>query len=168
MNLENYIRDIPNFPIEWINFKDISPLLSDPKAFKESIDQLAVFLEWADCVVWLDARGFIFWGALAYKLWIPFIPIRKAGKLPFDTISINYELEYWKNTFEIHTDAIKKWDNVSIVDDLLATGWTALAATQLVEKLWGNVHSINFVIDLTFLDWVKKLDGYNINSLLKY
>lgn len=168
MNLDKYIRDIPNFPIEWVTFKDISPLLWDPIAFKESINQLAIFLEWADCVVWLDARWFIFWGALAYKLGIPFIPIRKAGKLPFDTISIDYELEYWKNIFEIHTDAIKKWDNVSIVDDLLATGWTALAATQLVEKLWGNIHSVNFVIDLTFLEWAKKLDGYNINSLLKY
>lgn len=168
MNLENYIKDIPNFPMEWINFKDISPLLSDPLAFKESIDQLAVFLEWADSVVWLDARGFIFWWALAYKLNIPFTPIRKAGKLPWETISVDYELEYWKNTFEIHTNAIKSWDNVAIVDDLLATGWTALAATQLVEKLWGNIHSVNFVIDLTFLEWSKKLDWYNINSLLKY
>lgn len=168
MNLENFIRDIPNFPIEWVNFKDISPLLSDPIAFKESIDKLAVFLKWCDCVVWLDARGFIFGWALAYKLNIPFIPIRKAGKLPFDTINVDYELEYWKNTFEIHTDAIKKWDNIAIVDDLLATGWTALAATQLIEKLWWNIHSINFVIDLTFLEWSKKLLNYKINSLLKY
>lgn len=168
MILENYIRDIPNFPIEWVNFKDISPLLSDPIAFKQCIDQLAVFLEWADCVVWLDARGFIFWWALAYKLNIPFIPIRKAGKLPFETICIDYELEYWKNSFEIHTDAIKKWEKVAIVDDLLATGWTALAATQLIEKLWWKIHSINFVIDLTFLDWSKKLANHKINSLLKY
>ena len=103
-----------------------------------------------------------------FKLGIPFIPIRKAGKLPFETIWVDYELEYWKNTFEIHTDAIKKWDNVAIVDDLLATGWTALAATQLIKKLSWKIHSVNFVIDLTFLEWAKKLDGYNINSLLKY
>lgn len=168
MNLDNYIRDIPNFPIEWVMFKDISPLLSDPVAFKESIDRLAEFLEWADCVVGLDARGFIFGWALALKLNIPFIPIRKAGKLPYETISVDYELEYWKNTFEIHTDAIKKWEKVAIVDDLLATGWTALAATQLVEKLWGDIHSVNFVIDLTFLEWSKKLNQYKVNSLLEY
>lgn len=168
MNLENYIRNIPNFPIEGVMFKDISPLLSHPAAFKESIDRLAIFLQWADCIVWLDARGFIFGWALALKLNIPFIPIRKAGKLPYETISVDYELEYGKNTFEIHTDAIEKWQNVAIVDDLLATGWTALAATQLVEKLGWNVHSVNFVIDLTFLEWSKKLEKYNVNSLLEY
>lgn len=168
MNLENYIRDIPNFPIEWVNFKDISPLLSDPNAFKESIDQLSIFLKWADCIVWLDARWFIFGWAIAYKLNIPFIPIRKAGKLPFETISIDYELEYWKNTFEIHSDAIKKWEKIAVVDDLLATWGTALAATQLIEKLWGKIHSVNFVINLTFLEWSKKLEWYNINSLLEY
>lgn len=168
MNLDKYIRDIENFPIEWITFKDIAPLLSDPIAFKESIEQLAVYVKWATHIVWLDARGFIFGWALSYKLDIPFVPIRKAGKLPFETISVDYELEYGKNTFEIHTDALVKWDSVAIVDDLLATWGTALAATQLVEKLWADVHSVNFVVDLTFLNWSEKLNKYNINSLLKY
>lgn len=168
MNLDTYIRDIDNFPIEWITFKDIAPLLSSPEAFKESIEQLAHHVKWATHIVWLDARGFIFGWALSYKLWIPFIPIRKAGKLPFETISVDYELEYGKNTFEIHTDALTSWNSVAIVDDLLATWGTALAATQLVEKLWATVHSINFVVNLTFLNGSEKLQGYNINSLLKY
>jgi len=168
MNLDQYIRDIDNFPIEWIIFKDIAPLLSDPLAFKESIEQLAVHVKWATHIVWLDARGFIFGWALSYKLCIPFIPIRKAGKLPFDTISIDYDLEYGKNTFEIHTDALKSWDSAAIIDDLLATWGTALAATQLVEKLWASVHSVNFIVNLSFLNWVEKLNKYIINSLLKY
>ena len=168
MNLNTYIRDIENFPIEWITFKDIAPLLSSPEAFKESIEQLAVFVKWATHIVWLDARWFIFGGAISYKLGIPFIPIRKAGKLPFETISIDYELEYGKNSFEIHTDALNYWDRAAIIDDLLATWGTAFAATQLVEKLWAEVHSINFVVNLDFLNGSEKLKKYNINSLLKY
>lgn len=168
MNLYTYIRDIKDFPIEGITFKDIAPLLSSPEAFTESIEQLSYYLTWATHIVWLDARGFIFGGALSYKLGIPFIPIRKAGKLPYETISVDYQLEYGNNTFEIHKDALENWNSVAIVDDLLATGWTALAAIQLVEKLWANVHSLNFVIDLTSLNGSKKLSKYNINSLLKY
>ena len=168
MNLDTYIRDIPDFPQPWIVFKDISPLLSDPKAFEESIELLAKNIWNIDVIVWLDARGFIFWWALAYKLWIPFVPVRKKWKLPYDTISIDYDLEYGKNTFEIHTDAIKKWDKVVIVDDLLATGWTALAACDLVEKLWWSIESIEFVIELSFLQGREKLKDYKINSLLKY
>ena len=168
MNLENYIRDIPDFPQEGIIFKDISPLLSDPLAFSESIDLLVKNIDNIDVIVWLDARGFIFGWALAYKLWLPFVPVRKKWKLPYDTISIDYDLEYGKNTFEIHTDAIKQWQKVVIIDDLLATGWTALAACKLVEELWWIVESIEFVIELSFLQGSEKLKDYKINSLLKY
>lgn len=168
MNLENYIRTIPDFPIQWISFKDITPLLSDKDAFNYAIDEFSKYLNWIDKIVALDARWFIFWWALSYKLWIPFIPIRKKGKLPYDTISIEYELEYWKNCFEIHKDSILPWEKIAIIDDLLATWWTAKASVELIEKLWGIVNSLNFVCDLTFLDWRNKLEWYKINSLIKY
>lgn len=168
MNIADYIRDVKDFPSQGIVFKDISPLLWDPVAFQETIDLLASKIGNIDKIVALDARGFIFWAALSYKLSIPFVPVRKKGKLPYDTISVDYELEYGCNTFEIHTDAIKSWDNVVIVDDLLATGGTALAAAQLVEKLWWTIESMLFVVELEFLKWANKLHNYNINSLLKY
>lgn len=168
MNLNNYIRDVQDFPKEGILFKDISPLLSNPEAFKFTVDKMAEDIKWADAIVGLDARGFIFWSALSYKLGIPFIPVRKPGKLPYETKSIDYDLEYWSNTLEIHTDAVKKWDNVVIVDDLLATGWTAAATIELVEWLWANVLSCHFVIHLEFLKWEEKLNNDNIYSLLKY
>lgn len=168
MNLNDYIRTVENFPNEWIFFKDITPLLSNVEAFKYSIDEFSKLLDWADKIVWLDARWFIFWWALAYKMWIPFIPVRKAWKLPYDTIKVEYELEYWKNTFEIHTDSILKWEKIAIIDDLLATWWSANAAISLVEKLWWEIHSLNFVVDLTFLNWKEKLKWYKINSLIEY
>lgn len=168
MNLENYIRNIENFPIEGISFKDITPILSNSDAFNFTIDEFAKNLEWIDKIVALDARWFIFGWALSYKLWIPFIPIRKAWKLPFDSIKIEYELEYWKNCFELHIDSIEKWERIAIIDDLLATGWTAKASVDLVEKLWWIVDSLNFVADLTFLNWKDKLKWYKINSLIKY
>lgn len=168
MNLDNYIKTVENFPTEWISFKDITPILSNKKAFQYTINQIAKDIEWVDKIVALDARWFIFWWALSYKLWIPFIPVRKAWKLPSETIKIEYELEYWKNTFEIHTDSILKWEKIAIIDDLLATWWTAKASVELVEKLWGVVESINFVVDLTFLNWKEKLKWYKINSLLEY
>lgn len=168
MNLENYIRDIKDFPKEWIFFKDISPALQTPEAFNYIIDEFAKNIWKVDAIVWLDARGFIFGWALSYKLWIPFIPIRKKWKLPYDTISVDYELEYWKNTFDIHIDAINKGDRVAIVDDLLATGWTAKASVELIERLGWIVNSLHFVINLDFLNWKDKLKWYKINSLLKY
>jgi adenine phosphoribosyltransferase len=119
-------------------------------------------------IVWLDARGFIFGWALAYKLKKPFVIIRKAWKLPYDTVSVDYELEYGKNTFELHTDALKSWDRVAIIDDLLATWWTAKAACELVEKLWWKIDSLNFVINLTFLPGNDKLKDYKINSIVEY
>lgn len=168
MNLDKYIRNIENFPIEWISFKDITPILSDTQAFNFVINEFAKQLDWIDKIVALDARGFIFWWALSYKLGIPFIPIRKQWKLPFDSIKIEYELEYWKNCFEIHTDAILEGERVAIIDDLLATWWTARASIDLIEQLWWIVDSLNFVADLTFLNWKEKLKWYKINSLIRY
>lgn len=168
MDLKNYIRDVENFPIDWVTFKDITPILSSTEAFAYTIDEFSKFLSWVDKIIALDARWFIFWWALSYKLWIPFIPIRKAWKLPHKSISVDYKLEYWKNTFELHEDSINIWDSVAIIDDLLATWWTAQASVKLVEKLWWKIHSLNFLANLTFLDWEKKLNWYNINSLIKY
>lgn len=168
MDLKNYIREIKDFPIKWIWFKDITPILQNPEAFEYCINKFAENIWETDVIVWLDARWFLFAWALSYKLWKPLVIIRKKWKLPYDSISVDYELEYSKNTFEIHTDSIKKWQKIAIIDDLLATWWTALASCQLVEKLWWIVDSVNFVVDLTFLDWKQKLGNYKINSLIEY
>ena len=168
MNLENFIADIPDFPKPGIIFKDISPILSSPVAFAFVIDEMAKNMTNVDVIVALDARGFIFGAAISYKLWIPFIPIRKPGKLPDETISIDYDLEYGSNTLEIHKNSIKKGQKIAIVDDLLATGWTAGAAMNLVERLGGEVQWFHFVVHLGFLEWEKKLNEKPIFSLLTY
>ncbi len=166
MELKNYIRDIKDFPIEWIIFKDITPLLQNTIAFNEVIERFSEFIKEADVIIGLDARWFLFAWALSYKLSKPLSIVRKKWKLPYNTVSVDYELEYWKNTFDIHIDAINPWDKVVIIDDLLATWWTALAACQLVEKLWGIVQSINVVIDLKLLNKKNELKNYKINSIL--
>ncbi len=168
MQLTDYIRDIKDFPIEWIVFKDITPLLQNPLAFNETINRFSSLINDADVIIWLDARWFLFAWALSYKLSKPLSIVRKKWKLPYNTISVDYELEYGRNTFDIHIDAIKPWDKVAIIDDLLATWWTALAACQLVEKLWWIVESVNVVVDLTFLNWKEKLKNYKVNSLIQY
>ncbi len=168
MDLKKHIRDIKDFPKEGINFKDITTLLLEPVAFKECIDNFSEKISGCDVIVWLDARWFLFAWALSYKLGKPLVIVRKAWKLPYKTISVDYELEYWKNTFEMHIDSIKTWDKVAIIDDLLATWWTALWACELVEKLGWIVESVNFVVDLTFLNWKEKLKKYKINSLVEY
>lgn len=168
MDLKEHIRNIENFPIDWVWFKDITPLLQNPEAFKASVDMFSELVKDVDVLVWLDARGFLFSWALAYKLWKPMTIVRKPWKLPHKTISVDYELEYWKNTFEMHIDSIKPGDRVAIIDDLLATWWTALAVCQLVEKLWWIVDSVNVVVDLTFLKGKDKLSGYKVNSLVEY
>ncbi|MDP2090220.1 MAG: adenine phosphoribosyltransferase [Candidatus Gracilibacteria bacterium] len=168
MQLTDYIRDVKDFPIEGIVFKDITPLLQNPIAFNETIDRFSQLIKDADVIIGLDARGFLFAGALSYKLSKPLSIVRKKGKLPYDTISVDYELEYANNTFDIHIDAINPGDKVAIIDDLLATGGTALAACQLVEKLGGIVESINVVIDLTFLNGKEKLKNYKVNSIIEF
>ena len=168
MNLKNYIAEIPNFPKEGINFKDISPILQNPEVLNYVIDRLSENLENVDKIVWLDARWFIFGSLVAYKLRKPFIMLRKKWKLPGECESISYNLEYGSNTFEIQKNAIQKWDKIAIVDDLLATWWSAKAACDLVKKLGGEVESLNFVIELEFLNWRKLFEDKKVFSLVRY
>ena len=170
MDLASTIRSVPDFPIEGILFYDITTLLKDPKALKASVDQLVDHYKDAgiDVVVGMESRGFIFGMPAAYQLGIGFVPVRKPGKLPAETVSESYDLEYGTNTLEIHVDAIEKGQKVLIVDDLLATGGTAKATCNLVEKLGGEIVGVAFVIELNFLNGREKLQGYDVFSLLSY
>ncbi len=170
MNLRDLIRDVPDFPKEGIIFKDITTLTRDPAGFRESIDQIVKQYEGdeIDIVVGIEARGFIFGGAVAYRLNVGFVPARKPGKLPAETVRAEYELEYGTDAIEMHRDAISKGQRVLIVDDLLATGGTAAAAVELVEELGGELVGIAFLIDLTFLNGREKLQGQAITSLVDY
>ena len=168
--LKTAVRDIPDFPIKGILFKDITPILQDPKLFRLAVDTIADRHQGKKLkgVVGIDARGFIFAGAVAYKLGIGFIPVRKKGKLPYKTVVTSYTLEYGSETSEMHVDALAKGDNVIIVDDLLATGGTAMAAATLVKKLGGNIAEIDFLIELAFLKGRDRLNDYNVFSAIKY
>lgn len=170
MNLNDYIRDIPDFPKEGIIFKDISPLLGDAAALKASIDQLAEKLagKQIDAVAGVEARGFIFGPLLAQRLGVGFVPVRKPGKLPAETVSKSYDLEYGQATIEIHTDAIKPGARVLVVDDLLATGGTAVAACSLLEELGGEIVACGFVVELSFLPGRAALEGRDVVSLIQY
>ncbi|WP_281542634.1 adenine phosphoribosyltransferase [Maribacter aestuarii] len=170
MDIKSYIRDIPDFPKQGILFKDITPLLSDAEAFKASI---ALLLELigdikVDKVIGMESRGFIFGPVLAENLNAGFVPVRKPGKLPSSIYSESFDLEYGTDSLEIHLDAIKKGDKVLIHDDVIATGGTASAACNLVERLGGEVVQMNFLIELEFLHGRDKLKGYETKSLLKY
>jgi len=168
-DLKSYIRDIPNFPKQGIIFKDITTLLKDGKKFREAVDLFARELKGKkiDIVLGIEARGFIFGAALAYKLGCGIAPIRKKGKLPSKTHAVTYDLEYGKDTIEIHQDAFEKGANVLIIDDLLATGGTCRAVIDLVEKMGGKIEAIAFLIELTALKGREKLKGYPIISLIK-
>ncbi|MEI8316032.1 MAG: adenine phosphoribosyltransferase [Verrucomicrobiota bacterium] len=168
--LKAAVRDVPDFPIKGIIFKDITPILQDPKLFRCAVDTLADRHKGKNltAVVGIDARGFIFAGAVAYKLGIGFIPVRKKGKLPWKTVVTSYTLEYGSETSEMHIDAIAAGDNVIIVDDLLATGGTAMAAAKLVKELGGNIAEIDFLIELAFLKGRDRLAGYNVFSAVQY
>lgn len=170
MDLNTLIRDVENFPKEGILFKDITPLLQDAKGLQESIDQMAQAVQDVDfdVVIGPESRGFIFGVPLAYKLQKGFVPVRKPGKLPYETISQSYDLEYGSNTIEMHIDAIKPGQKVIIVDDLLATGGTTKAMVDLIEKLGGEVVKIVYLIELEGLNGRELLKGQNIVSLLKY
>ena len=170
INLKKIIRDVPDFPKKGIIFKDITPLLRDAKAFRETVDRISKKFKnkKIDVVVSIESRGFIFGSAIAYKLGASFVPVRKKGKLPFLTHRVSYELEYGIDTLEIHQDAIKEGENVLIVDDLLATGGTAKAVAQLVEKLKGKVAGIAFLIELGFLNGKKKIEEYPVYTIIKY
>jgi len=170
MDLASTIRSVPDFPVPGILFYDITTLLKNPEALKYSIDQLTGFYQdkKIDLVVGMESRGFIFGMPVAYQLGVGFAPIRKPGKLPAQTISESYQLEYGTNTLEIHVDSIQKGQRVLIVDDLLATGGTAKATCNLVERLGGVVAGIAFLVELTFLNGRNQLKEYNVHSLLKY
>ncbi|KAF3981707.1 MAG: adenine phosphoribosyltransferase [Methylococcales symbiont of Hymedesmia sp. n. MRB-2018] len=168
--LKNKIRDIPNFPKPGIIFKDITPLVKDPAALRLSVHQLIHPFLGTDitAVAGMEARGFIFASLVAWELGIPFIPLRKPGKLPYDTESVSYDLEYGSATLEAHIDSFEKDDRVLLIDDLLATGGTAKASCELVEKLGAKVAALAFVIELDFLQGREKLKDYEIHSLLHY
>lgn len=170
MNLREKIRNIPDFPRQGINFKDITTLLKDGKAFRMAIDMISEQYrdKQIDVVVGPEARGFAVGAPVAYVLGAGFVPIRKPGKLPGEIISHEYSLEYGKDTLEIHKDAIEPGSNVLIVDDLLATGGTTLATVKMVEQLGGKVSGLAFLIELSFLNGRQVLSGYDINSLVQY
>lgn len=170
MELKDYIRSIQDYPKEGILFRDITTLLKDKNAFKLAIDKMAeqVKDKKVDLIVGAESRGFLIGSALAYKMNCGFIPVRKKGKLPYKTISEEYALEYGTDTLYMHEDAIKKGDNVLVVDDLIATGGTALAMIKMVEKLGGNVIGSSFLIELEELNGRKEIEKYPINILIKY
>lgn len=170
MTLNLYIRDIQDFPKEGVVFKDITPLLANPKAVKECMALLINTLKdkKIDKVVGVESRGFFFATLLAYELGAGFVPVRKPKKLPYETISATYELEYGSDKLEIHTDAIKPGDRILIHDDVLATGGTAKAVCELVEKLGGEIVQCNFLMELSFLNGRNKIGQYEVYSPLVY
>ena len=170
VDLKAKIRDIPDFPRPGIVFKDIMPLLADPGAFRETVEALAEFAEprRPDVILGAEARGFILGGALAYRLGCGFVAARKPGKLPWETVSAEYQLEYGVDSLELHADAITDGARVLVHDDLLATGGTARAKVNLVEQLGGEVVGLVFVIELAFLEGREKLAPYDVHSLIQY
>ncbi|GHO87254.1 adenine phosphoribosyltransferase [Dictyobacter formicarum] len=170
VRLEDWVRDIPDFPQKGVLFKDITPLLQDPKAFHIAMDRLAAHYAGAgiEAVVGVESRGFIFGAPLAYLLNCGFVPVRKFGKLPSDTVNVEYALEYGTNVVELHTDAIKPGQRVLIVDDLLATGGTVSASIELVEKVGGHIAGIAFLVELSFLKGREHLEGHDVFALIQY
>lgn len=170
MDLKTMIREIEGFPKEGISFKDITTILKDGEALKYLIDKLSDQLRDLniDVIVGPEARGFLVGTPVAYNLGVGFVPIRKPGKLPYETISYEYELEYGTDSLQIHKDAIKPGQRVAILDDLLATGGTVLAATKLIEELGGEVVTMDFLIELTGLKGREVLKGYEVRSLIQY
>lgn len=170
MNLSKKIRAIENYPIEGVTFRDITTLLRDKEAYKESIDKLIDLARpyQADQVLGIEARGFIVGSAVAYGLGSGFVMVRKPGKLPYEIIAKDYGLEYGKDRIEIHKDSIEKGERVIIIDDLLATGGTCRAAIDLVEELGGRVEACIFLIELTGLPGREVLEGYEVKSVVKY
>lgn len=170
MELQNYIRNVQDFPKPGIDFKDITPLLNSPEATKACLDQLLAMVgnQKIDKVVGIESRGFFFATLLAQKLNAGFVPIRKPGKLPHTTIKRSYALEYGDDHIEMHIDAIEKGDLVLLHDDVLATGGTAKAACELIEQLGGKIVQCNFLMELQFLNGREKIANYEVHSVLKY
>lgn len=170
MDLKTKIRDVVDFPKEGIVFKDITTVLQDPVALRSSVDQFEKALEGIDfdLVVGPESRGFIFGVPLAYNMRKGFVPVRKAGKLPYKTMAKEYDLEYGSAVIEMHIDAIKPGDRVVIIDDLLATGGTSKAMVDLIEEMGGEVVKMVYLIELEFLNGKDKLSKYDIEALIKY
>lgn len=169
-HLEDYVMTIPDFPEPGIMFRDITSLIQDPDGLRDSVDGLIHSISGVDCdvVLGLESRGFIFGTAIAYELRKGFIPVRKKGKLPRETVSVKYDLEYGEAELEIHKDAIRPGEKVVIVDDLIATGGTLEAACKLVEKLGGTVEKISVVMELAGLKGRERLKKYELESLIRY
>ena len=170
VDLAAKVRDVPDWPEPGVVFKDTMPLLADPAALGDAVDRLAAWAEprKPELLVGAEARGFILGGALAYKLDCGFIPARRPGKLPLETISASYALEYGENSLEMHADAFANGARVLVHDDVLATGGTMKAILELVEQLGGEVVGVAFLIELEFLHGREKLEGYDVHSLITY
>jgi len=168
--LHSKIRDIPDFPKPGIIFKDITPLVKDPASLRLAVHQLLHPFLCRDitAVAGMEARGFIFGSLVAWELGIPFIPLRKPGKLPYDVQSVSYDLEYGSAALEVHIDAVDKSDKVLLIDDLLATGGTAKASCELIEKLGAQIVACAFVVELDFLAGRELLKDYEVHTLLHY
>lgn len=168
--LQDYVRTIPDFPAKGIMFRDITTVIQDPKGLKLAIDKMQELLKDVefDAIAGIESRGFIFGMPLAYNLGKPFVPIRKKGKLPAETVSMSYELEYGTATIEMHKDAIKPGQRIIVVDDLIATGGTVEAAAKLIETVGGVVEKMLFLIELPDLGGREKLRNYDILSVLSY
>ncbi|NUT55983.1 MAG: adenine phosphoribosyltransferase [Thermoleophilia bacterium] len=170
LDLRDRVRDVPDFPKPGIVFKDLMPLVADPTYFRETIDRLEALArpKRPDLILGAEARGFIFGGALADRLSCGFVPARKPGKLPWETVEATYDLEYGTDSLQVHADAISAGTRVIVHDDVLATGGTAKAKTELVEALGGIVVGLLFVVELAFLNGRDKLAGYEVESLITY
>lgn len=168
--LRRLVREIADFPRPGVSFKDVTPLLGDPMAFSTAVDALVVSFGrgTVDKVVGIEARGFILAAPVAYHFGAGFVPVRKGGKLPAETVSVSYELEYGTETLEIHADAIQPGERVVIVDDVLATGGTARATAELIERLGGTVVGMGFLIELTYLGGAARIAGYPYTALIRY
>lgn len=169
-NLRKLIREVPDFPKPGINFYDITTLLKDPEGFEQTVDALTEECRGMqiDTIIGVESRGFIFAAPLAYQLGVGFIPVRKPKKLPAESVSVSYDLEYGQDSLEMHKDAVGQGHRVLIVDDLLATGGTARAVVDLVEGVGGTVAALLFVVELNFLNGRSKFDGYDVRSLIQY
>jgi len=168
--LANHVRDVPDFPKPGVTFKDITPLLGNPAAFSSAVDAIVVGFGRGsiDKVVGIEARGFIIAAPVAYHFNAGFVPLRKKGKLPYETMAVQYDLEYGTETLEIHSDAFDSGDRVLIVDDVLATGGTAAAACNLVQRAGATVAGLAFIIELEFLEGAKRIADFDYTSLLTY
>ena len=170
MDLKNWIRDVPDYPQPGILFRDLTPLLADPQAFKYAVDQIAEAFagKKIDAVAAIDARGFWFGGPIALSLDTALVPVRKPGKLPPETVGVDYDLEYGSDRLEVRADAFKTGMNVLVVDDLLATGGTAAATGRLIEQLGATVEAFAFVVELSFLNGRAALEPHSVSALVEY